>query len=523
MSKKDKYRDMPVDEYKGGDNPPAIIKRARGLENFHKLDEEKPCENLIPISKEDENVATETVVSEMATASPQPDTALSNEPAADEVAKKESPNLNGYQLAKLYICKKSLILYMDNLFVYIDGKGYRLINDKALQRDMRAVLPEEIKPFLNKYTLSEAVEFIHSDFAEKITDETLDKITHLMAFSNCILNTETRETFDLSPSQPIFTVLNIPYYRGRKPMFSGAWNRFLDQITGGNEEYKTVIRQVLGYLLSSYSCAKTAIFFVGLPNTGKSTLCKLIQRIVGSENTSGVPWSKLDHKFYNGTIFSKHMNVSAEMSTVPLKSIEYFKMLTGADCVLGEEKYGNVFFYTYRGKLLFSGNNPPYTDELDSSDAFFDRLLLLPFMNQISQKDKNTNIIDELMEDADAIIFEALVGLRELRSQNWVFSRCKAVDDYKQNYMIEVDSVRYFVESTLVICDHTNKEFLRNLYEEYKNFCYRNCVSAYEMNTFRKQIGKYGKLDEKLRIGGETLTGVRGLRFRNDSDNSRLQ
>ena len=93
------------------------------------------------------------------------------------------------------------------------------------------------------------------------------------------------------------------------------------------------------------------------------------------------------------------------MYGIIIKDIGLFKQLTsgGSDVVTAEKKFGALGRPESRFiKFLFAGNHLPRLRETD--DAFWSRMVLVPFENQIKREERDPDLLDKLLKRSDYII-----------------------------------------------------------------------------------------------------------------------
>lgn len=99
---------------------------------------------------------------------------------------------------------------------------------------------------------------------------------------------------------------------------------YLDYVTDGDKELKKLLRGIMGYIFSHYNNAKTAFLIYGVPHTGKSVLCNLIERIAGKENSAHVDISMLNRQEYVASLRGKILNVAPDLKNERLKDVGFF-------------------------------------------------------------------------------------------------------------------------------------------------------------------------------------------------------
>lgn len=93
------------------------------------------------------------------------------------------------------------------------------------------------------------------------------------------------------------------------------------------------------------------------------------------------------------------------MYGIIIKDIGLFKQLTsgGSDVVTAEKKFGALGRPESRFiKFLFAGNHLPRLRETDN--AFWSRMVLVPFENQIKQEERDPDLLDKLLKRSDECV-----------------------------------------------------------------------------------------------------------------------
>lgn len=93
------------------------------------------------------------------------------------------------------------------------------------------------------------------------------------------------------------------------------------------------------------------------------------------------------------------------MYGIIIKDIGLFKQLTsgGSDVVTAEKKFGALGRPESRFiKFLFAGNHLPRLRETD--DAFWSRMVLVPFENQIKREERDPDLLDKLLKRSDECV-----------------------------------------------------------------------------------------------------------------------
>ena len=131
--------------------------------------------------------------------------------------------------------------------------------------------------------------------------------------------------------------------------------------------------------------------------------------------------------------------------------------------------YGQPFNMEQYAKFIFNCNELP--KDVEHTNAYFRRFLIIPFDVTISESEKNTNLHNEIIDAELSGVFNwVLDGLNRLLTQKR-FSECEAARKAVEEYKIDSDSVQMF------LLDHDYKPSsimstsLKVMYPEYVQYC----------------------------------------------------
>ncbi len=225
-----------------------------------------------------------------------------------------------------------------------------------------------------------------------------------LAFKNTILDLDTWEIVNFSPRYLIRTqfplVLNP---KARCPNILA----FLKEL-----QPDPVVR---GHILESIaSCfdrtpkKRQIDFFIGEPDTGKTTLLNLILVFFGSENVSNKTLAQLGgaDKYALAGLYRKVVNISSEMKEQTIVDTEVIKSITGGDRVDAQHKYGQPFQYYPYLKYFFAANNFPHIDFEKNPDimadmAYWGRFKVTKFEIPIPSERRDDTLVYTNREDQE--------------------------------------------------------------------------------------------------------------------------
>ena len=123
---------------------------------------------------------------------------------------------------------------------------------------------------------------------------------------------------------------------------------------------RDALLEVLSTALDPTSTPQRAAFLFGPSRSGKSTILRLAQAIIGEADTSSVTLHQLaTNRFAAANVYGARLNVAADLSSAEIRDLSVFKMLTGEDLVTADRKYGQQFKFVNRALFAFSGQRSP--------------------------------------------------------------------------------------------------------------------------------------------------------------------
>jgi putative DNA primase/helicase len=191
------------------------------------------------------------------------------------------------------------------------------------------------------------------------------------------------------------------------------WERVLEEWLP-NPQDRAALRAFFGYILLPQAIYKKALMVYGPPNTGKSIACSIAVALSGgSRFTCSIKPSDMGDPRKVAPIKGKALNLVADLSSDELVSDGGFKQLVSSgDTINIDEKFKPAEAYVPTAKHIFATNNLPHVN--DASDAVFDRLMILPFSQQVPKEDRDPMLKEKLVDEMPGIILWALEGAVEL-------------------------------------------------------------------------------------------------------------
>lgn len=226
--------------------------------------------------------------------------------------------------------------------------------------------------------------------------------------------------------------------------------------------------EYLGYCMTTLTRYQKFLVLKGAGRTGKGTLLRIIQKILGVDNYSSVSLNNLsDNKFAAVDLLGKIVNICGDLPAKAIENTSVIKGITGEDTIEAEYKYGDRIKFRPYSKLLFSANKMPVTLD-EQTNAFYDRLLIIATCNQ-SEVVKIDNIEEKLESEIGYIILRALLGLKRLIEDGKFIESTSNKVEVERLYSDSDTVFAFLMENTY---KHATGQIERGkLYQEYESYC----------------------------------------------------
>ncbi len=333
--------------------------------------------------------------------------------------------MDAYILATKLINKYNTKRYLGSLWWYKDG---RYFND--------GITAPHFKQEIYSYSEGQQSKFVDEvlkqvvDRSEIIQDGTIFPIR----FRNGVLD-QGKFLTDTDPLQ--FTPYYIPvdYRRDVKPC--PFVEDYINDLTSGDEEYKNLLGEVLGYAFITDPGMIRALgkFFIfrGDGGNGKGTLLQIMKAMYGEQNCRSMSPDELTDDRYKSTLIGKLANLGDDIKpeSFTKSQLKVLKNISTADTVTTRRLYHEAISTTFTAKLYFTSNSD--NKSFEKGRAFQRRIVWLPMFNVVSKPDPNFISKATTPQALEYWVSYAVNGyFRLYETQEW--SRSQLVDEYNKAY-----------------------------------------------------------------------------------------
>lgn len=392
------------------------------------------------------------------------------------------------------LCRKSEFIYLYN------SEYWENVNDEVFKDFLGSVaLKMGVNRFDAKYH-----DFKDNLYKQFIADAGLKEIK---STSNTTLINLTNGTFEITPKKQSlrefrksdFITYQLPFAYN-KDATAPIFKNFLDEVLP-EAELQNILAEYLGYIFVKNSILKLekVLLLYGTGANGKSVLFEILMALLGTQNVANYSLQSLTAENGNSRamLVNKLLNYASEING-KLES-NTFKQLISGEPVEARLLYKNTQIISDYARFMFNCNELP--KEVENTNAFFRRFIILPFRVTIPQSKQDKTLANRIIETELSGVFNwVLAGLTRLL-QNKGFTNSKIVENEVLEYQKESDSVLMFLEDENYKQSLEHHKSLQEVYTEYKNYCLDNGYFRGSNKTFSQRLRKNGFVIERKSYG----------------------
>ena len=233
-----------------------------------------------------------------------------------------------------------------------------------------------------------------------------------------------------------------------------------------NPEDRQMLLEYCGYCLTRDVRMQKFLILVGSGGSGKSTLIRLLETILGDDNLSHVSLKELGQRFASYGLMGKLVNSCADLEVTALEDTSTLKKILGEDAIRTEAKGKDAFSFKSYAKLLFSTNELPLVLS-ERSNGFFRRVMILT-MDQRPERAR-ADFLDVLQGEADYFLHLCVDALAGMYADGKIHESPASIEAVK-SLRNDSDSVQAFLSANIDRSDDGRIK-KKDLYTGYETFC----------------------------------------------------
>ena len=404
-----------------------------------------------------------------------------------------------------YLCQTEHIIILGQIpYIYTQGVYRADINGAILKSKIRSL----VYPDLRTANVEDRIYKLFLNTSElQVTDDQINKYPlSWINFKNGMYDTKNRVLLEHDPRYLAINQIPHEFYPNDslQGMCIENWLQFITP----DAEDREMLLQYCGYCMTRDTQQQVFLILFGTGGSGKSTLIRLLEYVIGMENISNVSLKELSgQRFASYDLHGKLVNSCADLETGALEDPSMIKKLLGEDSIRGEAKGKQAFSFKTYCKLIFSTNELPIILS-EKTNGFYRRLLVLT-MNKVPEVVK-PDFLEDLLNEANYFIYlcvDALGRMYEKGSIVHAASSIKAVQELRE----DSDSVEAWINSNCVIVPNASCD-RRMLYADYEQYCQDAGRTALQKPNFYKSL-KLKRYKDKILHG---YTHIVGLQIKSD-------
>lgn len=331
---------------------------------------------------------------------------------------------------------------------------------------------------------------------------------------NCKNGTLHLKTMEFTPHRPEDKLTKHSDVEYNPDASCERFERFMVEITNGNQKKAKFLQKVLGYGLSGdtrFECM--FIFYGATTRNGKGTLCESVLKVIGhygctsQAETIGIKPNKSSQmpsedvarlagvRFVNISELDRSLRLDAAL----------VKTMTGNDTMNARFLHENSFDFKPQFKLYINTNYRPAISDLTLFSS--DRVIIVTFDRHFGEKeqDKNLKELFAMPNSQSTILNWLLDGYRLIQSEGLVIPESVkvAIEEYRK----DSDKVARFTEDCLEKIDGAEVR-TSAVYKAYTQWCEDNGCRPENSAKFNQALSSFATLERKRPKGGGNSTTI---------------
>ena len=278
-----------------------------------------------------------------------------------------------------------------------------------------------------------------------------------------------------------------------------------------DEACQQLLAEYIGYVFVSRTKLnlEKILLLYGSGANGKSVFFEIITALLGSDNVSHYSLSSLTNEpaYCRAHLATKLVNYASEINGKLEANI--FKQLASGEPIEARLPYGQPFTLKNYAKLIFNCNELP--TDVEHTHAYFRRFLIVPFSVTIPEAEQDKQLADKIITSELSGVFNwVLGGLGRLMAQGR-FTEPDVVHRQLENYKLQSDSVRLFLDEGQFQSHPECYIHLKELYRDYRVYCLEDGLHPVKKPNFQKRLNAIGIQTERKNTGNAVFVQKRPI------------
>ncbi|TDO12997.1 putative DNA primase/helicase [Bacillus subtilis] len=324
-----------------------------------------------------------------------------------------------------------------------------------------------------------------------VRKQELDSNKYLFNCENGVIDLKTGE---LLPHDRDFLFTKISSVAYQKDADCPNWKAFLESIfidEQGQPNYEIIdfMQKAIGYSLTGDTTEQVMFFLFGNGRNGKSTFINTVQQLLGDygrqTNSDTFIKKKNDSSINNdiARLDGARFVSAVESEEGQQLSESLVKQITGGEKMSARFLRQEYFEFTPEFKVFFTTNHKPIVK--GSDEGIWRRIRLVPFTVTIPKEKVDKKLPQKLAAEMPGILRWAVEGC--LKWQKEGLKEPEVIRKATEGYREDMDILGPYISERCVVHPSAKIE-AKELYKDYKNWCYENDEIELKNRAFYRQI-----------------------------------
>jgi len=307
----------------------------------------------------------------------------------------------------------------------------------------------------------------------------------VIAFKNGIYDVANDTLLPTTPD--FFNTVAVPYPYNPAATCE-TWLEFLESSLGDDPGKITLLQEWFGYCMTPDTSMHRFMYLLGVPRSGKGTILRVLERLVGSEMTAAANLESLSNDFGSAKLLDKLVcligDARLDKGAHTMRGLETILNITGGDSVPVNRKYQDELANVkLQCKLTVASNE--YLALPDHNGALHGRLNVITFTRSFLGREDYT-LDGKLAAEQEGIALWAIEGLNRLRATGRFTvpaSSQSALADWKR----ETNDLTDWIEECLVT-NPQGETPMRMVHDCYNNWAKKTGSTLYKAGRLKSRI-----------------------------------
>ena len=379
-----------------------------------------------------------------------------------------------------YLSQKGDLFILGGVpYMYKDG----VYRGDVSGANLKTAISKLIYPELDKSSTEERVYrmFLNRTELQVSYEEINQYPQHWINFRNGFYDPVAQK---MIPHDPKYRAINqIPHDYDPSAQLTGTEVEKWLQFIVPEKDDREMLLQYMGYCLTRDTRQQKFMILWGSGGSGKSTVNRLIDSMIGAENISNISLKELSQRFASYGLLGKTLNSCADLEVSALEDTSVIKKILGEDSLRGEPKGKQDIYFKNYAKLIFSTNELPLVIS-EKTNGFYRRLLILNMTRQ--PEHKRADYLEILKGELDYLIWLSVKALERMYQAGLIVESAGSVEAV-QSLRNDSDTVEAWINDECYRVKGARTE-RGQLYQKYVSYCDSTDRTALSRNSFFRSL-----------------------------------